>query len=263
MSFSQQLLFSLNPVLLCAIMLLLSMVLSVAGLLVTRVFISHQKLKVHNDVAGPIFSTLGVIYAVLLAFVVVITWQNFDRANTNVDQEANCLADLYMDAESFPEPSKRQIRSLLEEYSKTLINDEWPLLSQGRSSLKADEIVRKIWRFYTGYTPQSIADEVFFRESVDKLNNLGEFRRMRILDSRTGVPYLLWLVLVIGGVITVMFVFFFGTENFRAQLVMTVLLAALIALILFTILELDFPFTGAVGIKPEALIQMSARINTM
>jgi hypothetical protein len=260
MSFSQQLLFHVPPLFLCVIMLLFSMILSVAGLLITRAFISHQKLKVHNDVAGPIFSTLGVIYAVILAFVVVITWENYDRAGLNVSQEANCLVDLYLDAGSFSEPSKNELRTLLQEYDSALVNDEWPLLAQGKFSLKVDGIVQKIWKSYGSYTPKSMTDEVFFKESVHKLNSLGEMRRMRLLDSRNGLPSLLWSVLIIGGVITVMFVFFFGTENFRAQLVMTVLLAALIALILFTILALDFPFTGAMSIKPIALIQMFSKM---
>lgn len=260
MPFNQQLLLWVPSWLLCIIMLLFSVFFSVAGLYITRAFISHQKLKVHNDVAGPIFSTLGVIYAVILAFVVVIIWENFDRAGLNVDQEANCLVDLYMDSGSFSQPGKNELRSLLQEYESALINDEWPLLAKGISSLKVDSILHKIWGFYGSYIPKSITDEVFFKESVHKLNNLGELRRMRILDSRTGLPALLWAVLIIGGVITVMFVFFFGTENFRAQLVMTVLLAALIALILFTILALDFPFTGAMSIKPVALIQMFSKI---
>ena len=31
----------------------------------------------HNEVAGFIFATVGVVYAVLLAFVVIVVWEQF------------------------------------------------------------------------------------------------------------------------------------------------------------------------------------------
>jgi len=38
---------------------------------------------------------------VLLGFVVVSIWQSYDRSRYNVEKEANCLIDLYRNAESF------------------------------------------------------------------------------------------------------------------------------------------------------------------
>jgi hypothetical protein len=49
-------------------------------------------LEQHNDVAGFI---IGVLYAVLLAFVVVVTWQNFDRAEQIATHEAEVVEALY------------------------------------------------------------------------------------------------------------------------------------------------------------------------
>jgi hypothetical protein len=46
----------------------------------------------------------------------------------------------------------------------------------------------------------------------------------------------------------VAFTFFFGSENLYAQLTMTTMLAVLIVLILFTILIMDFPYSGDLSI---------------
>jgi hypothetical protein len=94
MPFTQMLLFYIPTMVLGAITVAVFIILSVGGLLLVRQFVPHQRLKVHNDVAGSIFGTLGMAYTVLLAFVVVIVWQNFDKSNLNVQREANCLADL-------------------------------------------------------------------------------------------------------------------------------------------------------------------------
>ena len=58
------------------------------------------------------------------------------------------------------------------------------------------------------------------------------------------------------GIITVIFSFFFGSENLKAQLIMTTLLAVLIVLILFTILIMDFPFSGDMAVSPDAFKQV-------
>lgn len=89
-----------------------------------------------------------------------------------------------------------------------------------------------------------------------KMNDAGELRRQRIIDAGTGIHPVLWFVLLLGGLITVVFTFFFGSENLVAQRIMTTLLAVLIALILFTILVMDFPFTGDLSVQPTAFQQI-------
>lgn len=255
MPFAQQLILTVPPLFLALIILVIAIVFSVGGLLVMRRIFHHQRLKAHNDIAGPIFSTLGVIYAVLLAFVVIITWENFDRANLNVEKEAGYLADLFTDCESFSEPQRSTCRELLREYANTVIKEEWPDIAWGQPNPHAAEALKKIWFFYSNYTPKNITDQEFFKESIRKLNDMCELRRIRVVESRTGIPAILWFVLIAGGTITVFFSFFFGSENRAEQNAMTIMLAVVIALILFTILEFDYPFSGHISIKPEAFRQ--------
>jgi hypothetical protein len=221
-----------------------------------RKWVGHKKLKIHNDIAGPLFGTLGAVYAVLLAFVVVITWENFDRSNLNVEKESNCAADLFADAESFPAQMKLQVRELLQKYTSLVISDEWKMLARGEASPRVDEIVKSLRLLYCRFSPATITEQIFFRESVHKFNELCELRSLRILDSRTGIHPLLWFVLASAGIVTIAFSFFFGCENTGSQMAMTVLLAVVISLILFTILELDFPFSGSVSIHPEAFMRI-------
>ena len=105
---------------------------------------------------------------------------------------------------------------------------------------------------YSSYEPKTESEKIFLAESVRKLNDAGELRRLRIADSRTGIHPILWLILLTGGVITISFTFFFGAENLLAQIMMASMLAVVIGLILFTILLLDFPFTGGLNIPSDA-----------
>ena len=251
MSFSQQLVANMPSFVLAAIMVAIAVIISVGGMLFVHRFIPHHRLKAHNDITGPIFSTLGVIYAVMLAFMVVIIWQKFDRAGVNVDMEANCIVNLYVDAEPFEESFRQDIRGRIVEYTKAIV-DEWDAMGRGDANLAGGKLIEGLAIAYSAYSPKNETDKIFFKESVHKMNELFSLRIFRLVDARRGLHPLLWFVLIIGGVITIIFTIFFGTESLRAKILMSTLLAILIVLVLFTILEFSFPFTGKASISSEA-----------
>jgi hypothetical protein len=251
MSFIQALLYHIPTPVLGLLIVVAYVGFSVVGLFVIRVFSPSHKFKLHNDIAGSIFATLGVIYAVLLAFMVIVTWQNFDEAKKNVAWEANYLADLYRDSTPMTAAFRSELKTGLKNYVDSIINDEWPIMARGERSLKVQTAQSNLWALYGGFLPKNETEKVFFAESVKKLNEACETRRQRLLDATSGIHPILYFVLVFGGLITVAFTLLFGSENFGPQIVMTSMLAALIALTLFTIMALDYPFTGDISIKPD------------
>jgi len=227
-------------------------VLSITGLSIVRRFFSAHTFKLHNDIADPLFTTLGTIYAVMLAFMVIITWQSFDSSNKNAAREANYLADLYRDSTPLPAGFRSELKTDLNAYVSDIINDEWPNMASGRGrSLNVQAEQQKLWALYSGFQPKNDTQRVFFAESIKKFNEACEMRRQRLLDSVTGLNGILYFILICGGLIVIGFTLFFGTENFGPQLLMTSMLATLIGLTLFTIMSLDYPFTGDISIKPD------------
>ena len=201
--------------------------------------------------ADPILGAVSTIFAVLLAFVVVTVWMAFDKSNSNVRLEANYMSDIYRDAEAFSPDFRQKVGDLLREYRKEVVEKEWNAMQRGQMSWEVEMTMRKIWDLYTTYQAKTTTEVAFFDESVKKLNLFRELRRQRLMDSRTGIPPLLWFVLLVGAVSTISFTFLFGTDSLKAQIVMGVLLSTMIALILFTIMSLDFPFTGTVSASSE------------
>jgi hypothetical protein len=241
-------------------MVLIAMVFGITGVLIVRRFIEHSKLKSHHDIAGPLFATLGVIYAVLLGFTTVIVWQQYDDANTTLTREANYYADIYRDMGGLSPEFRSKAEEAMDAYINAVINDEWKVIGYGQRSEKVQEMAAKVWELYSNYEPQTETQKIFLSESVRKMNEAGEMRRQRLMDSTTGLNPVLWMVLIVGGCITISFTFFFGSDNIILQLIMTTLLSALIGLLLFTILAMDYPYSGDLSVKPDALIQILAHI---
>jgi hypothetical protein len=251
MPFIQLLLTKIPTVLLGVIIVALYVIFSIAGLFIVRAFHSPAKFKLHNDVAGFIFATLGVIYAVMLAFLVIVTWQSYDEAEKNVTKEANYIASVYRDTSPLPSSFRNELKKELINYVDFIVNDEWQMMSRGERSPKVQQAQEDIWRLFSSYIPESETQKLFFAESIKKLNDSCEMRRARLLEAHSGIHPILYFVMIAGGIITVAFMLFFGTENFIPQIIMTSMLAAMIAIALFTVIALDYPFTGDISVKAD------------
>ena len=79
-----------------------SAALAVGGLLVFHATVPHKLRSLHNDLAGFVLAIVGVIYAVLLAFIAVAVWQTYSDVDNLVQMEANLVDDLYRDTISLP-----------------------------------------------------------------------------------------------------------------------------------------------------------------
>jgi hypothetical protein len=83
---------NINTYILGFLIVAIYVLVAILGLFIIREYLPHEKCKNHNDVDGFIFAAIGVIYAVLLAFIVIVTWGSFDKASEITSKEANSIA---------------------------------------------------------------------------------------------------------------------------------------------------------------------------
>jgi hypothetical protein len=93
-----------------------------------------------------------------------------------------------------------------------------------------------------------------------ELDELEENRQYRLLAVREGIPYILWIVLVVGGVLTISFTYLFGMDSVRLHAVAVAGLSVLIALILYVIGTLDYPFNSGVRVNAEVFEQVLGEV---
>jgi hypothetical protein len=56
-----------------------------------------------NDLAGFPIAVIGVLYAVLLAFIAIATWESFSRASDIVESESDFAGGIYLDTQGLPQ----------------------------------------------------------------------------------------------------------------------------------------------------------------
>lgn len=222
------------------------------GILVVRRCVSHQKLREHHDVAGFIYTNLGVLYGVLLGFTVVNVQQHFDDVRLDSEIEASFLAQLYRDAQVFSEKDRIAIRKAIAGYGQTVIAIEWPTMTNKETSAAAKASLLGIWDAYYAVEPATKQQEIWYAESVGKLNSLMGARLQRLMGGTESLSFEMWTLLVVGALVMVSFLWFFGLENLTTHLLMAGILAMSMAFLLFLIYSLDTAYSGQVKVPPEA-----------
>jgi uncharacterized membrane protein YraQ (UPF0718 family) len=232
---------------------------SVGGLVLVQRLIPIERRLEHNDVAGFIYAVLGVTYAVLLGLMLVAVWQDWQAAQTSETQEANELAAVFWLAHGLPQPEGRHIQELARSYARVEVTKEWPLMQHGKTSPKPYELLDGMKASVEAIHPTDEAQAALYSNELERLHELGDARRERLLEAEQGLPAILWAVLLVGGVITVGFTYLFGLRSTTVHVLMVAALALVIGLVLFTVASLDFPFRGDVRIGSEAFEQVLGR----
>ena len=238
------------------LLLCISMLLAAGGLILVQRLVPKEVRMQHNDVAGFIYAVLGVVYAVLLGLMVVAVWEQWNAAAGRADEEASELAEVYWIADRMPESDGHHIQELVRAYARVVVEEEWPLMRQGKSSQKAWALLDEIRSGVQDFQPSTPAQQVLYEQGLERVHELADARRERLLDADQGLPSILWVVLLIGGVVVIGFTYLFGLDSTVTHLLMVAALALIIALVLFTVAELDFPFRGGIRIGPVAMEQV-------
>jgi hypothetical protein len=244
------------------LLLCVAMALAVGGLILVQLLVPTEVRRQQNDVAGFIYAVLGVTYAVLLGLMVVAVWEEWNAASVTADDEASSLAEVFWLADRMPETEGRHIQELARSYARVVVNEEWSLMAREKSSSRAWDLLDDIRTSLQNFDPSTPEEQVVYEQSLERMRDLADARRDRLLEAEQGLPGILWVVLITGGVIVVGFTYLFGLDSTLIHLLMVASLALIIALVLFTVAALNFPFKGDITIGPDAMEHVLGRFET-
>lgn len=223
---------------------------AIAGVLIVRRLQRGKIVEGHNDVLSPVFATAGVIYAVLLGFLVVAVWQSYDEAKGNIQDEATTLTTLYRLTAGMRHPEERvAMRKDIREYTEQVIDDEWKTQAEtGSASPKTRQAVGSIYQQYS-HMPLSESGSQINGEFLRTLSQITIDRNRRIVQSSEHLSWVMWFGLFVGGVVVVGMTFLLYMERAWPHVVISSVLAALIGTLLFVTMVLDRPFVGPLALE--------------
>jgi len=253
----------MNETITVVFIVLIAVLVSLAGLALVRRLVPISDLAEHTDVAGYVYAVIGVIYAVVLALVVIAAWEEYRDAREAVADEASAVLNIARAANGWPAGDRDEVESALIAYARKVVDDEWPAMARGDFGPTANTItMNEIWQALNEADESAAANSASYEVALEQLDNLGQARGNRLLLGQEGLPVSMAVILIIGAVVTVGFTYLFAVDNGRLHALMITSLAVLVVLLLLLQFQLGLPFQGVSAIEPTAMKLVLAEIDS-
>jgi hypothetical protein len=227
---------------------------SVIGLqLVRRRLLRRLRIQVEDsEFSGTMVQSVMVFYGLAVALIAVGVSETYSDVESIVSREASELGALYRDASSYPEPTRPLLQKELRDYAQYVIHTAWPAQQRGQVARGGSEMLDRFQLTLTGFEPATEGQKLLHGEALRAYNEMVEARSLR-LDAvvNTGLPGILWIVVLAGAGISLTATFFFKVEDVRLHAILVTLLAAFMGLVIFMTFAFDRPFRGDLGLTPE------------
>jgi hypothetical protein len=226
-----------------------------AGLVLFHRVVHLNVRRQHNDLAGFTFAIIGVLYAVLVAFIAIATWESFSKASDIVENESDYAGGMYLITSGLPDEPGQKVRDSLAKYVNVVINDEWPIQRRGVTPDQGWKPLREIAIAVAAIHPHTPGEAVIEAQLLRTWNDLYVARSSRLSAVQGHVPDIVWSIVFLGAAITITYTYLFGFESFRMHMAMTAIVAATLALVIVMIIALDWPFRGEISVSPEPFVE--------
>ncbi len=239
--------------LLCSLMVATIVGLSLAGLFITRPFVRRLLggSSQHNDLVSYFLSAMGVFYGLALGLIAVATWEDYTEVDAVVTAEAAALSSLYRDFDGYPQPLRGNLEVALRDYTRTVIEKEWPAHKQGVALEEGDQILERLENELMNFEPTREREKIVHAEVLHSLDTVLDQRRLRLQAVSTGLPAALWSVVLIGGILNGLLTYLFWIENVKLHALAVSILACFIALLIFLTAAMDNPFRGEFSVNSD------------
>jgi hypothetical protein len=203
-----------------------------------------------------------MFYGILLGLLVVGAYENLNNVGDVVTREADAIAGLYWNFQSFPQPAQSQLEDALGGYTNEVVERSFAAQVRGLRPEGETQFIREIYRTLNGFMPGQKNEESLQAESMSQLNDLQSARHARLNNFDMGIPGVLWWIVGLGAAINLLLICLLDFP-LKLHLAFGGLLAFFIGATIFVIASMDHPFAGSDHVAPKSiqrLIEVEAEI---
>jgi len=231
-------------------------ILPLIGLAIFHRLVDWEAREHDTAMVGLSYALCGSLYAVMLAFVAVGTYEVMDRSTAIASGEANSLGSLAFDSAGLPPDLAVRVRADVDKYIDIVTQQEWPNQQAYRMEPSRYEEgwaqVRRISVDLAGFEPATQGQATVKAEMEHVVNDLFASRRTRLLAATAHLPDAVWQMLIFGLGLVAIYVYLFGPHNYWIHVSVTALTMISIGLVFTLVIALDYPFRGEVSVDSDS-----------
>ena len=241
---------ALPELLSCVLYVLLFVLISDVGLMLYNAWSKKwNKEPQGGEMAGLIFGALSLIYSLILAFVIVAVWTNYDDLGETIEKETDKLNNILAHSETLPNSIRQPLVKALFSYCHQVTDKEWrmqePDVPQRPSAIPALRMM------LLRLEPQNSLQQHIYDVVDEDLSCVSDLRRARLDHTRSHVPDLIWLILKAGSAMLMLFSYFLNAASEKFKRVYVFFLSTIVGMSLFLVYTLDRPYTGCAQVSNQ------------
>ncbi len=206
----------------------------------------------NNEAAGQVFTLVGGLQAVLLAFVLISLFDGAADAEDGSYAEADNLVAAVWAAESLPEGA--EVAAQARSYAREVVTKEWPAMQNGKEVGADGWTALESLRSTVSGAPATDEWQIDRKtEATDRLWEVYQQRQDRLnAASSGGVNSVVWFALVAGAIMAVSLPILFGGPKPATHILIVSILAATMTLLLYATQQLQNPYSGGAQVDATA-----------
>ena len=216
-----------------------------------------------GDRASGIFGVLATGFAVLIGFVVFLSFESFDTSRSGAETEARTVVQQFETAQFLPVAVRARLSGDLICYARTVIHEEWPRMESGTRLDSRNPWTLAMLRTLLTTNPRSASEQTAYAKWFDQRTDRENGRADRIHGAEGVIPLPIWVVLFISSGVIFVYMLFFADSAERAIVQATMMggVAVVITSTLLLLVFLDHPYeSGVGGLRPVAMKRALAQI---
>lgn len=204
-----------------------------------------------NEMVSLNIASFSVFYGIMLGLVAVGVYANYASTTDLIEREASTLSALYSDTGALPEPHRTRLLADLRAYAKETIENDWPTMAKGQVPTGGTARIAAFQTALLEVHPTVKVDEIAYAEAAGQFEKLVELRSNRLVKVTSGIPNLLWAVLLIGAAFTIGIIWMLDMQ-INVHAILTAVLSMFLGIVIFLIVDMDRPFRGQVLANSDA-----------
>ena len=241
---------------------------ALAALILILVKDHVQYKEIFEDIAAwsAFFSVFGIVYAIVAGFLLVTVLTKYSDLNQAIENELNAIETVrdfltYLNDEKIE--VKMSIKSALSHYTSSLLNIEWPAMSDPHEPMDSDtsEELYEVMRKSKKISVDTESDGVVFTAIIENISDITKLRTRRIALANERLPPRLKVLMIFMSIVLISAFVLLGVQNIYTHITILVSLSVSIHLLYMIIEDLDHPFYGVWNINRMPLEELVSRFS--
>lgn len=219
-----------------------SVIVAQLGLYLFNKWMRRQRFTTSNDVTGIVFGAISLIYSLILTFVIVAVWDDYNQLDKTIKQEADKINSILAHTSALQPEVKMKFDTAIYSYCAQVVNSEWQM--KDRNEAMQPSAIPCLRRLILTTEPRTKIEDNIYAVVDEDLSSISDLRRERLSHNHSQIPAMVWNILDVGGVMMIVFFYFFQGFAEKLKRIYLAFLVVCVSMCMYLAYTLDHPFNG-------------------